>query len=99
MFQLGNVVTDGNYYCVQWVSWKDNNDNEFHVWFSDKSFKSEYDDYEIEIVPPVDAMDVFFTTRTQVEAELAKTPVNLLTKKANAKKGSSPVTVFRLDIF
>ena len=41
----------------------------------------------------------FFTTRTQVEAELAKTPVNLLTKKANAKKGSSPVTVFRLDIF
>lgn len=99
MFQLGNVVTDGNYYCVQWVSWKDNNNNEFHVWFSDKSFKSEYDDYEIEIVPPVDAMDVFFTTRTQVEAELAKTPVNLLTKKANAKKGSSPVTVFRLDIF
>lgn len=98
-FELGDVVNDGSYYCVQWIKWKDNSDNEFIVWFSDKAFKSEYDDFTIEVVAPVDNFDIFFSTRTNVEAELAKTPVDILTKKANARKANTPVTVFRLDIF
>ena len=98
-FDLGEIVTDGEYYCPQWVTFKDLDNNEFTIWFSDKSFKTEYDEFEIAIVPPVENMDIFFTTKTEVEKELAKIPVDLLTRLANARKANSPVTVFRLDIF
>lgn len=99
-FELGEVVNDGSYYCVQWVRFlTEDGNHEFTIWFSDKAFKAEYDDYTIEVVTPVDNLDVFFSTRTNVEAELAKVPVDLLTKKANARKANTPVTVFRLDIF
>nr|DAR99709.1 MAG TPA: structural protein [Caudoviricetes sp.] len=98
-FQVGEIVNDGEYYCPQYVVWEDLEGNHFHLWFSDASFQSEYDQFEIEVVPPVDKIDIFFSTRSEVEKELAKTPVDLLTKKANAKKAHSPVTVFRLDIF
>lgn len=98
-FEIGEVVNHDGFYCVQWVRWLDLSNNEFQLWFSDKAFKSEYDDGEIAIVAPVTNLDIFFGTRTIVEAELAKTPIDLLTKKANATKGNTPVTVFRLDIF
>lgn len=98
-FELGEMVDDGSYYCPQYVKFKDEEENEFQIWFSDKSFKSEYDEYTIEVVPPVDNLDIFFSTRTKVEQELAKTPIDVLTKKANARKANTPVTVFRLDVF
>jgi PHIKZ157 len=98
-FELGDVVTDSSYYCVQWVRFKDLDDNEFWIWFSDQSFRSEYDEYEIDVIFPVENVDVFFSSRVEVEKELAKRPVDVLTRIANSKKANSPVTIFRLDIF
>lgn len=98
-FNLGSVVNDGTYYCVQWVSFRDNDNNEFMIWFSDKSFRSEYDNYEIAVVMPVDNVDVFFGTRTDVQNALNQYPIDKLTRKANTVKGTTPVTVFRLDTF
>lgn len=98
-YQIGKIVTDSEYYCPSYVSWKDPQDNEFTVWFSDASFKTEYDEFEIDIIAPVENIDVFYSSRSEVEAELAKTPVDILTRKANTQKANSPVTVFRLDIF
>lgn len=98
-FTTGEVVHDGNYYCVQWVAWRDNAGNQYQVWFSDKAFKAEYDDFQIEVVMAVENPDIFFSTPTLIKEELAKTPVDVLTRKANNAKGNTPVTVFRLDIF
>ena len=98
-FELGEVVNDGNYYCVQWVHFNDLEENDYWIWFSDASFRSEYDEYEIDIIAPVENIDVFFSSRVEVEKELAKRPVDILTRIANSKKAHSPVTIFRLDIF
>lgn len=98
-FDLGEVVESGGYYCVQWAKWRDLKNNEFQVWFSDASFRAEYDEFEIEIIMPVENPDVFFSSRTVVEQELAKRPVDVLTRLAQAAKRNSPETVFRLDIF
>lgn len=97
--RVGNSVTNNTVYCPTWVKFKNLSDNEYHIWFSDAAFKQEFDSYEIEVVMPVDNIDVFFSSKSVIEAELAKKPIDKLTEEANVRKATSPVTSFRLDIF
>lgn len=71
-FTGGAIVTDGRYWMPEWVSWKyvkDNavGDNEIRVWFVDESFAIQYDEYQIVIVPPIENLNDFFKTGTEVE--------------------------------
>ena len=98
-FVSGPMATDGVYTCPQWVSFKDLTGNDYRWWFSDEVFRREYDLFEILIIPPVDNMEIFFSTPARINEELAAVPVSALTRKANAARDNHPVTVFRLDTY
>lgn len=46
-------------------------DLQYKIWFSTTVFEQQYDEYHIEIVPPVEELDVFFLGRNSVNAALA----------------------------
>ncbi len=46
--------------------------NELRIWFSNEAFKSQYDDYEIVVIPPIVPVDTFQKVRKEVEAALSK---------------------------
>lgn len=98
-FNVGNVVNDGRYHCVEWISWHDPVGNEYRLWFSDAAFRVEYENFTIEIVPPVENLNIFFSTPEAIKEELKRFPIDVLSRKANVKKSDKPVTVFRVDIF
>lgn len=92
-FSCGEIVTDGRYWMPEWVSWKNVADatlgeNEIRLWFCDESFRSEYDEFEIVVVPPFDNLDDFFKTGTEVAALLASvTESERFLRMQNAKNG------------
>lgn len=56
----GNHVTDGNVIIPEYIKWRDRaTNNIFHLWFVDNSFKTQYDEYEIIIVPPIKDLNQF----------------------------------------
>lgn len=100
-FQCGQIITDGRYYMPEWFSWThktlDGGSNQFKVWFVDASFKSQYDEFEFVIIPPLDNLDDFFKTGTEVEALLkARTLSDTMDKIQQAKAGN-PETILRAD--
>lgn len=103
-FQCGAIVTDGTHYCPEWVSWTnlsitDIANNTIKLWFVDSSFQTQYDEYEIVVIPPVDALDNFFTPVSSVRTLLAAgTPSSAMSRIQTAKQGC-PETVIRSDVF
>jgi hypothetical protein len=106
-FQCGAIVNDGTHYIPEWVSWKDDvlgSDNYIKVWFADASFLSQYDEFEIVVVPPLPNLDDFFKTGAQVEALVnARDNAQMLVAFQNAKKDANgvtrPETIVRADIY
>ena len=55
------------------------------LWFSDLAFRAQFDEYEIEVVPPIDNLDDFFLPYTQVKDLIdAFTPPVMMQKIAEA---------------
>lgn len=55
------------------------------IWFSDEAFRAQFDEYEIEVVPPIDNLDNFFLPYTQVKNYIdAFTPPVMMEKIAEA---------------
>ena len=54
----------------EWISWTTRDytteDNITTIWLSDQSFRQKYDNYEVEIVPPITNLDVFFLSAANV---------------------------------
>lgn len=48
-----------------------NDELQYTIWYSTEVFEQQFDEYQIEIVPPVDSLDVFFLGRSAVKAALA----------------------------
>lgn len=104
-FISGNIVPDANgNYAPEWLQWSNKTitglgGNALRVWFADASFQSQYDDFQIVIVPPLVNLNDFFKTPTDVQAALnAQTPVALMGAVAAAKQGY-PETVLAAETF
>ena len=70
-FQCGNIVTDGKYYIPEWISWvKIDDQSVVKVWFSDPSFQTQYDEFSITVIPPLDNLDDFFMRGNVVEQKI-----------------------------
>jgi hypothetical protein len=87
------MLSDGRYYLPAWVSWKGMVTNgqepsEYRLWFSDESFRSEYDETQIVVSPPLANLDDFFKTFREVENLLkAETDTDRFQRIQNAKEG------------
>lgn len=97
-FTCGNIVTDGTYYVPEWVSWTAVNlpgvgTNQLRVWFADTSFKLQYDEYEIVVVPPTDNLDDFFKTGTEVGLMLGSVTISSMVGRLQDARAGYPETI------
>lgn len=102
-FACGEIVTDGNYYMPEWVSWKSKvpsmGTNEIRLWFVDSAFAVQYDEFEIVVVPPLVPLNDFFKTGTQVENLLKAVTLPIMADKIQTAKNNSPETIVRIDAY
>ncbi|MNU19581.1 hypothetical protein D3C71_78110 [compost metagenome] len=102
-FECGPIVSDDEdrNYAPEWLSWKSKvpslGTNNIKIWFVDDAFASQYDEFEILVVPPMDNLNDFFKTGTQVEALLKLRTISQTADKIQQAKGGKPETIVRID--
>ena len=67
-----------------------NDELQYKLWFSTDVFEQQYDEYHIEVVGPVDELDVFFMGRQAVIAALAASTHELKMEKVQAVREKYP---------
>lgn len=65
------------------------------IWLSDAAFQSQYDEYDIEIVAPLDDIDQFFQTPAQVSLAMNNISLSTIIQRVNNAAGTNPYTVLR----
>lgn len=97
-FEMGGFIDNGALALPQWISWTsvDEGNNFVKVWLSDKAFQDQYDDYEIEVIEPLDQIDGFFNAYNYVLTDLGKTTLSQLGDKIQASKTVYPETYIRI---
>ncbi|ARV77341.1 virion structural protein [Pseudomonas phage Noxifer] len=95
-FQTGAILTGDSLRMPEWISYKDSSaglgDNTVTVWLSDTSFSNQYDEFDIEVVPPILPLDDFFKDPLVVKGLIADYDLVEKTDEAQAKKGKYPFT-------
>lgn len=97
---IGSMVNAGSWWVPQWISWTDASDttaNTHKVWLSLPAFVSQYTDYEIVVVPPIDALDQFFNPGSVVENLIKSITTSQIMERAELAKGGFPETLIRSD--
>lgn len=103
-FTAGNMVTDGTYWVPEWIQWENTTDpaygsiasgntNIIKIWFVDSSFSTEYDGYQIVVIPPMAVLDNFFTPSANVAALLAAQNYVTTMNLVQAAKNGNPETI------
>jgi hypothetical protein len=109
-FTCGNMVTDGTYWVPEWLEWENITDPVYgslmtgstcliRIWFTDSAFAAQYDDYTILIVPPIQNLDDFFTTSSNVAALVAAQTYTDTIALVNAARGNYPETMLEAQSF
>lgn len=98
---MGAMVTANGRWVPEWISWTDattaDTNNTHKVWLALDSFKVQYTDFEIVVVPPFDDVDYFFNPGSLVESRVkAITPTQMMEAIDTAKVGN-PETLARTD--
>jgi hypothetical protein len=66
------------------------------IWLTDTAFSNQYDEYEIEVIPPVSNLDDLFANSATVYKALAEWPIDALIKKTQEIKARQPETYTRI---
>lgn len=74
-------------------------DHIVQFWFSDESFRFQYNEYEIEIVPYIENVDDFIDTPASVQAKLDDVSMSGFQDRIQAAKGYYPPTSTRVETF
>lgn len=102
-FASGQIVNDGRYYAPEWLSWTSTipglGANTIRIWFSDPSFRLQYDECEIVVVPPITPLDDFFKAGGSVQTLLTAKTVVQTTDELQAAKQNNPETIMRIYAF
>lgn len=102
-FASGEIVTDGRFYAPEWLSWTSKvpslGANSIRIWFSDASFRLQYDETEVVVVPALAQLDDFFKAGGTVQALLTAKTVVQTTDELQAAKQNNPETIMRIYAF
>lgn len=97
----GNLITSGALKFPEYITWINptlsTNDPSagglVKLWFADHSFRNQYDEYEIVVVPPVANVNVFMSTAQAVTAALATYTYANRVNAIQTAKGEFPETI------
>lgn len=95
--EVGPMVTDGTNWLPEWIQFRLEGDTTFgdnliKIWFSNDAFETQYDEYEIEFIAPVDNLDDFFKNALQVKALVESRSLTDLMLKVEQVKEKNPYT-------
>lgn len=94
--QVGVIIANSNGQSMpEWVSYVQTdgtNANYVKLWFSDASFREQYDQYIIRVVPPLANLDDFFQASTTVIPEIGTISLTTLLGQAQQVSNSQPYT-------
>lgn len=101
--QIGKMVSDGSIWLPDWISFRLTNGdvgaNEVKIWFSDVSFRRQYDEYDITVIPPIENLDDFFESAAVV-SELVGLQTNpVLMDLIQEKADVYPYTVIKSRLY
>ena len=98
--QLGNFIDNGTIALPEWIIWTSLTYNtSIKIWLADQSFQSEYDNYNIIIVPPITPIDNLFGNYNTVVATLQPLTISAFIAKANAARNNIPPTFLQVLTF
>lgn len=69
------------------------------LWFSDAAFVAQYDEFDFEFIAPIDRLDDFFRTRTQVETDVRARTQTELVQKIGVLADGDPYTGLINEMF
>lgn len=98
-FDSGDMVNSGgNNWLPEWISFSTLNqtDDSIKIWFSNDSFISQYDEYEIVVVPPVDDIDTLFSSAASVKALIDQYSLSARQDRINLARNPHPDTQTRV---
>ena len=92
---IGEMVTHNGITFPSWIGFIQLNisssnfysENQVKIWYSDSSFRTEYDENELVVIPPLANLETFFSTKTSVDLALAEYKDNLLAAISTARNG------------
>ena len=93
--ECGKMVHAKASWLPSYMAWtlEGTEDNLIRVWFSDEVFQSQYDDYHIVVVPPIEPVDVFMGTKDKVAAALTAFNLPDLHERVLTKTNREPYTL------
>jgi hypothetical protein len=97
------IQSTGGFWFPEWITWKNRNyvveDNVNKIWFSDASFRAQYDEYEIIVVPPVTNIDVFFKQASFVLEEINKRDFSGTLEAIRIARNNLPETILEAESY
>ena len=95
-FEVGAILEDAGKRLPEWIRYKDTTtaeDNLVTIWLSDESFSNQYDEFSIEVIPPLVPLDDFFKDPLLVKQALAGYDLVEKTEDVQAARGEYPFTM------
>lgn len=96
MIGAGNNVNMPGYIDIREAA---DDDIRYRIWYSSAVFEQQYDEYQIEVIPPVVELDVFFDGNLAVKAALAAQTLDLTMIRVEEAKDGFPETYLRSEMF
>jgi hypothetical protein len=98
---VGDLITGAGITIIEWVSFTfiTTQANNIKTWFADGPFCSQYEPYEIIVIPPIDNLDDFFKPVEDVKAALAARSAARTLELIDIAKDRHPETLIRADEF
>lgn len=100
--QVGKMVTNGKYYLPEYITFSltaDTRENTYRIWFSDDAFRTQYDKYEIEVIPQIVNVDDYHKGYTKVSQTLTEHTVKKLHDRVNERADGHPYTYIVTNIY
>lgn len=104
LMESGAMVQDGSLWAPGFIDFEFTDvatygENRIKVWFANVAFESQYDDYEIDVIPPLDNLETFFGDYNSVRVALGKITLTDTLGKIEAKANRYPYTSASADAF
>lgn len=97
---VGNFIDDGVTALPEWIYWETATlDMKVKIWLADQSFLYQYDNYEIEIIPPIENLNDFFGNYAVISNTISLLKSSDLVERMNAIKANYPTSYYRLLMF
>lgn len=94
--EIGRLIDNGIIALPEWISFVNKQTNGVvKFWLADESFADQYDEWKIEVIPPVDNVDIFFSPFGTVVDELNKRTTSDLGNLIEEAKGRFPETYLK----